>query len=476
MTQKKSAKQGPKSPGSTKKSPGAAKKSPSSAKSPGAAKKSTSKNKTGNKKASSRKSRASAKKTKSSRLAWLGSRLSLFLLGALFGLALLLVLRSGFGPENGSNTENQAASSSSSQEQNRFREKVQDKGPNDSEQAPAADLQQSVRQVDLALVQSLIQADVEPDRLQEAELRAEKRQEEPSDRPQTLILQLEENKRDSFLQAFEEYRRKWLQKVDISRVNSGPGGLEISIQEVPTHRLLFDDYTPQVLPDKKEKPQAKLALVMDDIGQSLPQAKRLLQALGPDVTLSILPYQAKSEQIVDMADSQDMEFLLHLPMEPEGYPEVDPGPGALYVNMQSNMIQETVQENLEQVPGAVGVNNHMGSRFSADLEGMRTVLQELKKQDMFYMDSLTTSHSQVKALAREISIPILSRDVFLDNKQDVQAVMKQLHKAEALALQLGQAIAVGHPYPQTLEALEMWAENRKDNVELVKLSELLQNK
>jgi hypothetical protein len=330
--------------------------------------------------------------------------------------------------------------------------------------------------VDLALVQSLIQANVDPERLQDVGLRAEKEQQESLARPQTLVLELEESKRDRFLQAFEEYRQAWLQEVDISRVRSGPGGLEISIGEVLTHRLLFDDYTPQVLPEKEDKPRAKLALVMDDMGQSVSQAKRLLKALGPEVTLSILPFQSESEQIAQMAARQGMEFLMHLPMEPEGYPEVDPGPGALYVNMQQEQIQEKVEKNLRQVPGAAGVNNHMGSRFSADQEGMRAVLQELKRQDMFYMDSLTTSHSQVKTLASEISIPILSRDVFIDNKQDVQAIIKQLQKAEALAVQLGQAIAVGHPYPQTLKALEKWADDRQKQVELVKLSELLQKK
>ncbi|MFW6178901.1 MAG: divergent polysaccharide deacetylase family protein [Desulfohalobiaceae bacterium] len=465
MAQKKNEKQGPKSPGSSKK------------KSPGTAKKTSSRSKTAAKKSPSRKSRASTKKAKagSSRLAWLGSRLSLFLLGALFSLtllALLLIVRSGPETLIDSRKEPASAPDQDSLQQSSFREKVEDKGPQESQAAPAADLRQSERQVDLALVQSLLQAEVEPDRLQEVE----GLQQEDDSRPQTLVLELGDKERESFLQAFENYRQKWLQGVDISRVSSGPGGLEISIRNEPTHRLLFDDYTPQVLPDRQQETQASLALVMDDIGQSLPQAKRLLKALGPEVTLSILPHQAKSEQIAELADREGMEILLHLPMEPKGYPKVDPGPGALYVNMQPEMIREKLEDNLKQVPGAVGVNNHMGSRFSADMEGMRAVLQELKQKDMFYLDSLTTSHSQVKSLAQEISIPVLSRDVFLDNEQDVQKVMQQLRKAEALALQLGQAIAVGHPYPQTLQALEQWAQDRQKQVELVRLSELLQQK
>lgn len=412
-------------------------------------------------------------------LAWLGSRLSLFLLGAVFSLTLLVllqVLHTQPDSDSGSGTKNMPASGSEFQEQSRFREKVQDRGPEASGKMPAADLRQSIRQVDLALLQSLIQADVQPERLQGVDLKEDRNGQALQDRPQTLILELDEEQQDRFLQAFEEYQQKWLQGVDISRVSSGPGGLEISIRETPTHRLLFDDYTSQVLPQQDKEFRAKLALVMDDMGQSVPQAKRLLRALGPNVTLSILPFQARTEQIADMAARQGTEILLHLPMEPEGYPEVDPGPGALYVNMQPNLIQEIVRENLEQVPGAVGVNNHMGSRFSADLEGMRAVLQELKREDMFYMDSLTTSHSQVKSLAKEISIPVLSRDVFIDNSQDVQEVISQLQKAEALSLQFGQAIAVGHPYPQTLEALELWAKDRQEQVKLVKLSELLQQK
>jgi hypothetical protein len=143
------------------------------------------------------------------------------------------------------------------------------------------------------------------------------------------------------------------------------------------------------------------------------------------------------------------------------------------VDMSPDQIRAILTNDLDQIPGAVGANNHMGSRFTEDIPGMHVVLQEIKSRGLFFMDSLTSPHSKVKVIAQEMHIPVAFRDVFLDNRQDVEEILRQLHKAERLAKRMGQAVAIGHPYPETLTALAKWSKERDSSVELVKLSRLV---
>ena len=183
---------------------------------------------------------------------------------------------------------------------------------------------------------------------------------------------------------------------------------------------------------------------------------------------------SNSKRIAALAREAHMEVLLHQPMEPRSYPEDDPGKGAVFVGMDEAAIRRTVMENLAHFPMAVGLNNHMGSRFTEDSRGMRVVLEELRSRGLFYLDSMTTAKSVGTAVGRKVGIPVLRRDVFLDNVADVDAILLQLRKAENVALKQGQAVAIGHPYPETLKALRAWAAQRDSRVEAVTLSSLLQ--
>jgi len=216
-----------------------------------------------------------------------------------------------------------------------------------------------------------------------------------------------------------------------------------------------------------------LAVVIDDMGQSLYKARRLLRILGPDLTWSILPFCAKTSEVVQLAAEHDLEYLLHVPMEPKRYPQVDSGPGSILVGMSPEQIRAILDNNLDQVPGAVGANNHMGSRFTEDPGGMQVVLEEIRSRHLFFMDSLTSPESKVRDIAKALRMPVAFRDVFLDNRQDVQAIVSQLRKAERLALRSGKAVAIGHPYPETLTALDKWSKERDTDVQLVKLSRLI---
>lgn len=227
----------------------------------------------------------------------------------------------------------------------------------------------------------------------------------------------------------------------------------------------------EFLHEKKKGPQ--LAIVIDDMGKNLLQAQRLIDMFGSSCTFSILPYSHKGKEVANLAKQNDVDILLHLPMEPVGYPIDDPGPGALFISMNTEQIQEVIERDLDLVPGIVGVNNHMGSKFTAYKQGMFVLMKALKENELFFMDSLTSPKSKGKRLAEELDVPIITRDIFIDNEQVVESIIFQLEKAESLAKITGKAVALGHPYAETLKALNEWSKTRDRKVELCRLSTLV---
>ncbi|WP_456325854.1 divergent polysaccharide deacetylase family protein [Desulfonauticus submarinus] len=238
------------------------------------------------------------------------------------------------------------------------------------------------------------------------------------------------------------------------------------INGILTHRIVLK--TKKIIPTKK----AKMALIIDDIGRSIKKATQLLN-LDLNITLSLLPYAPYTSKISHLAMLKKQDVMLHLPMEPEGYPiSANPGPGALFVNMSPQDLQITFLQDLNLVPNAVGVNNHMGSKFTAFNQGMKIIFKEIKKRNLFFLDSLTTPKSVSRKLARELNIAYLRRDIFLDNVQDEKAILFQLHKAEAIALKKGFVIAIGHPYPVTISTLSAWKNTKNSHIQLIKVKKL----
>jgi polysaccharide deacetylase 2 family uncharacterized protein YibQ len=216
-----------------------------------------------------------------------------------------------------------------------------------------------------------------------------------------------------------------------------------------------------------------MAVIIDDLGENLHQAE-MLASLSFPVTFAILPHSSQTREVARLAAERGRDVLLHQPMEPRDYPfRADPGPGALFVGMVDEEIKAILAENLAQMPLAIGMNNHMGSRFTADASGMAIVLQELKSRGLFFLDSLTTNDSVALAQARRVGLFHLQRHIFLDNIQDVQAILFQLRKAERLSLSSGEVVAIGHPHPETLEALKIWEKERDQRIQLVSVSDLL---
>jgi len=216
-----------------------------------------------------------------------------------------------------------------------------------------------------------------------------------------------------------------------------------------------------------------LAVIIDDIGHNHPAAYPFINMDLP-VALAFLPGRPFSRELAAEAASRGKTILLHLPMEPEGYPGVDPGPGAILVSQSPREIRKTLEEDIASVPGIVGVNNHMGSRATADSRVMRTVLELLGEKGLFFIDSRTTPESVALDLARELGVPSVRRNVFLDNEPTAPAIDVQTDELLNLAEKNGWAIGIGHANSETAEALLRLAKKASErNIRWVSLESLV---
>lgn len=214
-----------------------------------------------------------------------------------------------------------------------------------------------------------------------------------------------------------------------------------------------------------------IALVIDDCGLS-ESATRKAMELPAAVTLSFLPYGVKAGALARAAKADGHDILLHMPMQPLG--GADPGPDALTVGLSKDVITQRVQQGFAVLPDAVGLNNHMGSRFTEDAAGLAPVMQELKARGLFFLDSKTSPRSVGVASARAAGVPLAARDVFLDDTISEAEVRQQLAHAEKIARARGHAIAIGHPHPETLRVLHEWLHDLEQRgYQLVPLRQLV---
>ncbi|WP_259779773.1 divergent polysaccharide deacetylase family protein [Aestuariispira ectoiniformans] len=197
-----------------------------------------------------------------------------------------------------------------------------------------------------------------------------------------------------------------------------------------------------------------IAIVIDDVGIDQKRSRHSIDLAAP-LTLSFIPYGHNLQELVDLARKYGHEVMLHMPMEPMSA-KVDPGPNALLTSLDKPELSRRVNWDMKQFDGYIGINNHMGSKFTAWKPGMRLVLQEMKKRGLVFLDSITSPKTVGYDMARELDVPVTRRDVFLDNVQDKKAIIKQLRQTEHVARQNGQAIAIGHPHDETILALQEW--------------------
>ena len=216
---------------------------------------------------------------------------------------------------------------------------------------------------------------------------------------------------------------------------------------------------------------AQLAIIIDDCGQ-WPQTERGFIALPVALTLSVLPHMRYGTAIARDAHAAGKGVMLHLPMEPVS--GIEPGPGHITIAMDDAAIAEQVRADLADVPLATGVNNHEGSRATADDRVMRAVASVLAERHLFFIDSRTSNATVAERDALAAGVPAAGRDVFLDDVDDVSAVEAQLRAAAATARRHGSAIAIGHPRAATLLAVRtLLPELAHDGVTLVLASDLV---
>jgi len=217
--------------------------------------------------------------------------------------------------------------------------------------------------------------------------------------------------------------------------------------------------------------QGKLAIIIDDIGYNQTLGRRSVDLAG-NFTIAVLPFTPHGAELAERARQRGKEIMLHAPMSNEhNYPL---GPGGLTPTMQRDEFLSVLRHNLANIPYVRGVNNHMGSLLTQQAEPMRWLMQELKTRHLYFVDSRTTTKTQALITAENLQLPSRRRDVFLDDVRDSLHIQQQLLLALRKAQTQGSAIAIGHPYPETLLALEsitpLLAEHR---VDLVSVSALM---
>ena len=197
-----------------------------------------------------------------------------------------------------------------------------------------------------------------------------------------------------------------------------------------------------------------IAIVLDDMGLDRHNAARAIGLRAP-LTLAFMSYADDLDRQIAVARESGHEIMLHVPMEPVDAHE-DPGPNVLLLDHDEAELRRRLNWVLDRAEGYVGVNNHMGSRFTRDEAAMGIVMAALERRGLAFLDSRTTNESVAEIMADRFSVPVISRDVFLDNEPAPDKIEAQLARVEEIARRQGHAVAIGHPRAATLDILERW--------------------
>jgi len=262
---------------------------------------------------------------------------------------------------------------------------------------------------------------------------------------------------------------------DFSLIKEREGGgvleLQVRIGKIVAYNLVF--YEPKIAKPKIPV-KGRIAIVIDDLGCGEQIAMDFLN-LGAPLSFSVFPFAPHSREFARKASEEGRDVLLHLPMEPKAYPREDPGRGGLLTSMGKGQLLSQLEKDLAAVPYVKGVNNHMGSRFTEDPDLMRIVLEDIQRRGLFFLDSRTTARTVGFRVARELGLKTGQRNVFLDNERDVSRIKERIFELIASSQRNGSAIGIGHPHPETVQAIrEVLPSLRQNGVELVPVSALLE--
>ena len=250
--------------------------------------------------------------------------------------------------------------------------------------------------------------------------------------------------------------------------------ITIHIQERKTHHLVFCQTA--IIPEQEAATEDsyRVAIVIDDLGESYGSFEEL-SSMNVPFTYSILPFQTHSLRIADAVNSRNGEVVLHLPLEPWNSSEHAINHGTLLTSMSEEELRAQLDRNINALPHLSGVSNHMGSKFTENREKMETVLQAVKANGLYFLDSRTSDKTVGYALAKEMYIKTAKRNLFIDNDHNQLSAEKQLQKIPRLAKKNGgHLIAIGHPYPSTITALKKGVPLlQEQGITIVPLSQLL---
>jgi len=269
-------------------------------------------------------------------------------------------------------------------------------------------------------------------------------------------------------------------RVRKSEEQDGGGTLVFTVgtRRYDTHRLTIHKTTRMAerrTPAEAEPrtPRPRLAIVIDDFGYNDNATAQSLLDMDLPLTITVLPTLPHSRDMLERALASGHCVLLHLPMEPEEKEREDIP--MVTTAMDDDAIEALVTRYIDDMPGIRGVNNHQGSRATADERVMHAVLGTIRRRGLFFLDSLTSSKSVAYNVARDLSVPAARNDLFLDDDtEDRDVVERRIHELVGLAERDGSAIGIGHPHPWTLEALRgSRAYLKNAGVELVTVSDLV---
>jgi hypothetical protein len=251
--------------------------------------------------------------------------------------------------------------------------------------------------------------------------------------------------------------------------------------ELALKKHVFEVYPKEEKPlakqvSKQKKPPAgslpKVAIILDDLGYDFDIAKNYLELDAP-FTFSVLPFTPFQKRIAEAARDKGIETMLHLPMEPEEYPDISPGPGALLTSMSPDQLTNQLNKDLDDIPFVKGVNNHMGSKMTGIDTQMYQIYTVLKKKGLYFIDSRTTAQTLCRPSARLLKVPFAERDLFIDHIQEPEHIRNQIEKLMDLADKQGEAVAIIHPYPETYRIIQEMLPSLRKKVKIVPASEIV---
>jgi polysaccharide deacetylase 2 family uncharacterized protein YibQ len=256
------------------------------------------------------------------------------------------------------------------------------------------------------------------------------------------------------------------------RVSAGANNgtvIEISVEGNPTHRLHIFSSPKRIPAPSAQSRRPLVAIIIDDMGYDYAMASKFLKLNSP-FSFSVIPNSPFQKEIASSAHESGRDVLLHLPMEPSEYPDVNPGEGALLSSMTPDELLGQLERNLNAVPFVVGVNNHMGSKLTQDASKMRQVFTILKRRNLFFVDSFTSPGSRCAQAAKLLGLKFARRQVFLDHVQDTHAIRFQIKRLISVANKKGAAIGIAHPHPVTWRVLKEDLQQINSQVEIVRVS------